>query len=38
MAVGLQNGAIVGYELEKAAKSRKPIDLRLLEIADMLAT
>ncbi|MGD0203894.1 MAG: ATP-dependent 6-phosphofructokinase [Candidatus Bathyarchaeia archaeon] len=38
MAVGLQNGAIVGFELEKAAKNRKPIDLRLLQVAEMLAT
>jgi 6-phosphofructokinase 1 len=38
MAVGLQNGAIVGFELEKAAREWKPIDLRLLELADMLAT
>ena len=38
MAVGLQNGAIVGVELEKAAKNRKPIDLRLLQVAEMLAT
>jgi 6-phosphofructokinase 1 len=38
MAVGLQDGEIVGYELEKAARERKPIDLRLLEVADMLAT
>lgn len=38
MAVGLQNGGIVGYDLEKAAKEKKPIDLRLLEVADMLAT
>jgi 6-phosphofructokinase 1 len=38
MAVGLQNGVIVGFELEKAAKNRKPIDLRLLQVADMLAT
>ena len=38
MAVGLQNGAIVGVELEKAAKNRKPIDLGLLQIADMLVT
>jgi 6-phosphofructokinase 1 len=38
MAVGLQNGAIVGIELEKAAKNRKPINLRLLQVADMLAT
>jgi len=38
VAVGLQNGAIVGVELEKAANNRKPINLRLLQIADMLAT
>ena len=38
LAVGLQSGVIVGVELEKAAKSRKPIDLRLLQVADMLAT
>ena len=37
-AVGLQNGQIVGYDLEKAANSKKSIDLRLLEVADMLAT
>jgi len=38
MAVGLQNGEVVGVELEKAARESKPIDLRLLEVADMLAT
>jgi len=38
MAVGLQNGAVIGYDLEKAAREWKPIDLRLLELADMLAT
>ena len=37
-AVGLQNGSIVAGELEKAAKDRKAIDLRLLNVADMLAT
>ena len=37
-AIGLQKGAIVSYELEKAAREKKPIDLRLLEVADMLAT
>src|SRR5208283_4762655 len=31
VAVGLQNGAVVGVELEKAAQSRKPIDLGLLQ-------
>jgi 6-phosphofructokinase 1 len=38
MAVGLQNGEIVGVELEKAAKNSKPINLRLLQVAEMLAT
>jgi 6-phosphofructokinase 1 len=38
MAIGLQNGAITGYDLEKAANGKKPIDLRLLQVADMLAT
>jgi len=38
MAVGLQNGKVVGFDLEKAANSKKAIDLRLLEVADMLAT
>ncbi len=37
MAVGLQNGVISGYELEQAANGKKPIDLRLLQVADMLA-
>ncbi|MGO8805330.1 MAG: ATP-dependent 6-phosphofructokinase, partial [Candidatus Bathyarchaeia archaeon] len=31
VAVGLQNGAVVGLELERAAKNRKPINLKLLE-------
>ena len=38
MAVGLQNGEIMCVELEKAAKNRKPLDLRLLQVAEMLAT
>jgi 6-phosphofructokinase 1 len=38
MAVGLQNGAIGGVDLEKAANGKKPIDFRLLQVADMLAT
>jgi 6-phosphofructokinase 1 len=38
MAVGLQKGEIVGFDLGKAANSKKPIDLRLLQVADMLAT
>jgi 6-phosphofructokinase 1 len=38
MAVGLQNGTIVGVELEKSAHNTKPLDLRLLKVAEMLAT
>jgi len=37
-AIGLQDGKIVSVELEKSAKNRKPLDLRLLEVAEMLAT
>lgn len=37
-AVGLQNGAIVSVDLKESAMNRKPIDLRLLELAEMLAT
>jgi 6-phosphofructokinase 1 len=36
-AIGLQNGAITSVELEKAAHGKKELDLRLLEVADMLA-
>ncbi len=35
--VGLQNGEVVGFELSDAATKKKPIDLRLLDLADMLA-
>ncbi len=38
MAVGFQNGVISGFDLETAANGKKPIDLRLLQVADMLAT
>ena len=38
MAVGLQSGKIVGYELDKAAYGKKTIDLRMLKVAEMLAT
>jgi len=38
MAVGLQKGKIVGFDLEKAANNKKAIDLRMLQVADMLAT
>ena len=37
MAVGLQNGKIASIELEKAAKNRKTLDLRLLKVAEMLS-
>jgi 6-phosphofructokinase 1 len=37
-AVGYKDGGIVSFELKDAAEKRKPIDMRLLEIADMLAT
>jgi 6-phosphofructokinase 1 len=37
-AVGLQNGEIVSVELQDAAEKCKPIDLRLLDVAEMLAT
>jgi 6-phosphofructokinase 1 len=37
MVVGLQKGAITSLELEKSAKNRKPLDLRLLKVAEMLA-
>jgi 6-phosphofructokinase 1 len=38
MTIVLQNGAISCIELEKSAKNRKPLDLRLLKVAEMLAT
>ncbi len=36
--VGLQKGEIVSFDLQDAATKCKEIDLRLLELADMLAT
>jgi 6-phosphofructokinase 1 len=35
--IGLQNGAISSIELKKSCESTKPLDLRLLELAEMLA-
>jgi len=35
--VGLQNGAITNIDLKKSCETRKPLDLRLLELAEMLA-
>jgi 6-phosphofructokinase 1 len=37
MAVGLQKGAVTSFELEKSAANKKPLDLRLLKVAEMLA-
>jgi len=37
MAVGLQNGAVTSFELEKSTTNKKPLDLRLLKVAEMLA-
>jgi 6-phosphofructokinase 1 len=37
LAVGLQKGAVTSFELEKSANNKKPLDLRLLKVADMLA-
>ncbi len=37
-AVGLQNGEVVSIELKEAAEKCKPIDFRLLDVADMLST
>jgi 6-phosphofructokinase 1 len=36
--VGLQNGAIAGMDLKKSCEMQKPLNLRLLELAEMLAT
>jgi 6-phosphofructokinase 1 len=36
--VGLQNGQIVGFDLNDAATKKKPIDLRLLDLAAKLST
>jgi 6-phosphofructokinase 1 len=37
LAVGLQKGAVTSFELDKSANIKKPLDLRLLKVADMLA-
>jgi len=36
--VGLQNNSVTTIELEKAVAKKKPVDLHLLELANMLAT
>jgi 6-phosphofructokinase 1 len=38
LAVGLQKGAVTSLELEKAANNKKHLDMRLLKVAEMLAT
>lgn len=35
--VGLQNGAITSIDIKKSCETQKPLDLRLLELAEMLA-
>jgi 6-phosphofructokinase 1 len=35
--VGLQNGAVANMDIEESCKNRKPLDLRLLKLAEMLA-
>jgi len=35
--VGLQNGAITSMDLKKSCETQKPLDFRLLELAEMLA-
>jgi hypothetical protein len=37
MAVGLRKGEITSLPLEKSATNKKPLDLRLLKVAEMLA-
>ena len=37
MAVGLHKGSVVSFELEKSARKQKPLDMRLLKVAEMLA-
>ncbi len=36
-AVGLQNGEVTSIELERSAAGKKPLDLRLLRVAEMLS-
>jgi 6-phosphofructokinase 1 len=37
LAVGLEKGVITSLELEKSAKNKKTLDLRLLKVAEMLS-
>ena len=36
-AIGLQKGEIVSFELEQSTSNKKPLDLRLLKVAEMLS-
>jgi 6-phosphofructokinase 1 len=36
--VGLQHGAITSVDLEESGNKRKPLDMRLMKLAEMLAT
>jgi 6-phosphofructokinase 1 len=36
--VGLQNGAISNTDLKKSCETQKPLDFRLLKLAEMLST
>jgi 6-phosphofructokinase 1 len=36
--VGLQDGAVTSIDLKKSCATRKPLDLRLMKLAEMLAT
>ncbi|MGB9134020.1 MAG: 6-phosphofructokinase, partial [Candidatus Bathyarchaeia archaeon] len=38
LMVGLQSGRVVGISIEEACGNRKPLDLTLLELANVLAT
>jgi 6-phosphofructokinase 1 len=38
MVVGLRNGTVKGMDLKKSCEKRKPLDLRLMKLAEMLAT
>ncbi len=36
--VGLQNGAVTSIDLKKSCETKKPLDLRLMKLAEMLST
>jgi 6-phosphofructokinase 1 len=38
LIIGLQNGVTTSIELEKACKTKKPLDLSLLKLAEILST